>query len=260
LLTLGALEAMRETSGKGRRRQSVTFAALLLLAPVTLLLAPVALAYEVGPMRMVLVPSQGQKGSSISVNNTDKEPLRAEINVLRRTVAEDGTQTFTPADDDFTVFPLQMEIAPGKSQSVRFQYVGPPITTEAVGYVIQVAQVPVTPPDFSGVKFAYNFGVAVYLDPPRAAQRLALESVDRKGDKLDLVVTNTGNSYGVISTRKLVIDAGGKSITISATDLGARIPNPLVPPNGKRRIQIEIPELKSLPPGPVTARLLDGVD
>lgn len=217
-----------------------------------------AQAYEVAPMRVTLVPSQGQRGSSVSINNNEKRPLQVEIKIFLRSVAEDGSQTLDPADDDFTVFPPQVEIPAGKSQSIRFQYVGPPIGETSMAYVVQVVELPVTTPDFSGVRFTYNFGVAVYLDPPRATDKMRVVTAERHNDGIRLRVHNDGTRYGVVSWKRVVAEFAGRSLELTPEMLGQRIANPLVPPRADRVIDIAMPEWTDVATtGPVSAKLLE---
>jgi len=214
--------------------------------------------YEVKPMRMTLVPSQGQRGSSVSVNNTDSQPLRVEIRILRRLVAEDGTQKLEPADDDFTVFPPQVEILGGKSQSVRFQYIGTPIIDTSAAYIVQVVELPVDAPGFSGVRFTYNFGVAVYLDPPRATEKMRVVSAERHGDGIRLRIRNDGTRFGVASLKRIVVETGGKKLELTSEMLGLRMTNPLVAPRSERIFDIATPELADVAiTSEVHAKLLD---
>lgn len=231
---------------------------IALIAAAFALPQPSIAGYEVSPMRMTLVPSQGQRGASISVNNTDSQPLQVEIRILRRLVAEDGTQKFDPAEDDFTVFPPQVEILGGKSQSVRFQYIGPPINDISAAYVVQVAELPVATLGFSGVRFTYNFGVAVYLNPPRASEKMRLISAERHGDGIRLRIRNDGTRFGVASLKRILVETGGKNLELTPEMLGVRITNPLVAPRSERIFDIATPELADVAiTSAVHAKLLD---
>ncbi|MEA1618483.1 fimbria/pilus periplasmic chaperone [Erythrobacter sp. T5W1-R] len=193
---------------------------------------PSANAYEVTPMRVTLVPAEGRTNSTITVNNIRDTELPVEIIVKRRIIAEDGTQSFVPADEDFIVFPPQIAIAAGKSQAFRFEYIGPPPTDAAVGYVIEVAEVPVVPPGFTGVQFAYNFGVAVYVEPPRAFAKLATKARIENG-KLLLDVANSGSKYALLTGMELVLLLDGNRRVYGSAALAELIQNGLVPPGGR---------------------------
>lgn len=216
--------------------------------------AAVSHAYEVGPMRVILVPSEGRLGGTIRINNTRDTALPVEMKFFRRIVERDGTQRFEPADDQFTVFPLQASVAAASSQAVRFQYTGERTIDVAQAYVLQVTEVPVTPPGFSGVTFTYNFGVAIYVDPPRAAARIAVDAVERRDGAIMVTVTNSGNQYASVAELALLATSGGATTRIEPADLKTRLENPLVPPGATRDIVIAMPELTGTEPVAVEFR------
>ncbi|TPG43576.1 molecular chaperone [Sphingomonas koreensis] len=198
-----------------------------------------ATAYEVGPMRVTLVPSAGNITGTIHVNNDRDVPLPIELKTFRRIVRDDGSQSFDPVDGQFVIFPPQVQVAASSSQSIRFQYVGDPVVTESQAYVIQVTEVPVTPPGFSGVHFTYNFGVAVYIDPAHASDDLTVEGVKREDGSLLMTVRNDGNGYATLSRKSLTLASGVSKVTYEPTDLGTKLENPLVPPHFTRTVELK---------------------
>ena len=152
----------------------------LALAVVTAFgLASAARAYEVTPMRVFLQPDRGQSSATITINNIREEPLPVEIQVLRRVVAANGEQVFEPAEEEFIIFPPQVQIAAGQTQAIRIQYVGE-LGDVAEAFVVQVTEVPVNKLEGTGIQFTYNFGVAVYVQPPQARPRLAQDALEAR--------------------------------------------------------------------------------
>lgn len=213
----------------------------------------IAYAYEVSPMRVILVPGEGRSQATITVNNTRDRPLPIEMRVLRRHVAADGTQTFTPADDDFIVFPPQIQVPNGQSQAIRFQYVGTPEISTSQAYVVQVTEVAVSPPGFSGINVTYNFGVAVYVEPPRAVERLTVVSAQVEGGRIRFQVRNDGTRWALLNDNALAVEAGGQRVELGRDQYSERIDNPLIPPNSTRSFEMPIPELSGS--GAATIRL-----
>ncbi|MEH6664968.1 MAG: fimbria/pilus periplasmic chaperone, partial [Brevundimonas sp.] len=144
-------------------------------------LATTAAAHEVTPMRVFLAPHAGQSSAVVTVANSRTDPLPFEVRVLRREVAPDGAQTFSPAEEQFAVFPPQALVAPQQSQAIRFQYIGDPALAQSAAYVLQVKEVPVMPEGFSGVITVYDFGVAVYVQADDARAEIAVTAVERDG-------------------------------------------------------------------------------
>lgn len=217
----------------------------LLLAALVLAfgLAWTAYAMEVQPLRVLLVPAQGQTAATIAINNTRTDALPYEISVERRFIDEDGMQTFAPAEEDFVVFPPQGLVPAGGTQAVRFQYLGPTEVTETQGYVIRVKEVPVRQEGFSGIQFAYSFGVAVYIQPPGAEDDLKIADVVRDGDQVSASLVNQGNDYSLLTTKRMRLSVGGQRLTYERDELSQIIPNPLIAPGASRKLVMTIPGL-----------------
>ncbi|WP_082731834.1 fimbrial biogenesis chaperone [Sphingomonas sp. CCH15-F11] len=235
------------------RLRGVAFACALL---ATVCSAAPSYAYEVGPLRIFLVPAEGRNQSSLSVNNDRDEPLPIEMKVFKRLTARDGSEQLIPADGDFIIFPPQTQVAAKSSQSIRMQYVGEPVVLESVCYVVQVTEVPVIPPGFSGVRFAYNFGAAVYVEPARAAAKLGVTGVERIDGGIRLIIRNAGNKHVLLQHQRLTITADDQKLELTGSDLAQRVDNPTLPPNMERVIDIKSPELRGT--GQVMAEIRAG--
>ena len=191
-------------------------------------------AFEVQPIRTVLTPAEGQTAFAINVTNTRPTPLPIEIEVDRRRVSTTGEQDFVPAGDAFVVFPPLALVPAGSSQAVRVQYVGDPILTEGEAYVVRVAEVPVSPPGFSGITVAYSFGVALYLQA-RGEAAPAVEFVARRqGDSVELTGRNGGINYVVLSHGTFEFSGPGGSVERAAEDFAGAFANPIIPPGASR--------------------------
>jgi P pilus assembly chaperone PapD len=205
-------------------------------------LTTAAAAYEVGPLRIFLVPSQGHGSATISVNNNGPEELLFEVKTFRRDVARDGEQTLVPADGVFTIFPLQARVASQKTQAVRIQYRGEPVTGDSRSYVVQIAEVPVMKPDFSGVKFAYDFGVAVYVDGAKARVDLApLMNMSASHGRLHFSVENRGSAYAFTAGYALrYTTEDGTNHVIEPAELAKLIEHPIIPPHSVRDFDLQV--------------------
>lgn len=243
--------------GKGLLR-SVWMAIAVVTA---LALAGAVHAYEVTPMRVFLQPDRGQNSATITINNIREEPLPVEIQVFRRVVAANGEQTFEPADEEFITFPPQVQIAAGQSQAIRIQYVGT-LGEAAEAFVVQVTEVPVNKLEGTGIQFTYNFGVAVYVQPPRARARLAVSEVSAVDGAVRFKVTNSGNDYGFLTGQALEYRVGAARVTLTPDQLTGLVSNPIVPPGTTREFAIPLASSPDAGPrpasGPVEVRLLRG--
>lgn len=245
----------------GRGNRTVARIAIAIAAIVGLVLAGAVQAYEVTPMRVFLQPDRGQNSATITINNIRKEALPVEIQVFRRVVKPDGEQVFEPAEEEFITFPPQVQIPAGQSQAIRIQYVGD-LGETAQAFVVQVTEVPVNKLEGTGIQFTYNFGVAVYVQPPRARARLAVSEASAADGTLRFKVANSGNDYGFLTGQVLEYYVGGTRVTLTPDDVSSLVSNPIVPPGATR--EFVLPLDKSLaagagaPAGPVEVRLLRG--
>lgn len=224
-------------------------------------LAGAVRAYEVTPMRVFLQPDRGQNSATITINNIREEPLPVEIQVFRRVVAANGEQTFEPAEEEFITFPPQVQIAAGQSQAIRIQYVGT-LGEVAEAFVVQVTEVPVNKLEGTGIQFTYNFGVAVYVQPPRARARLAVSEASAAEGTLRFKVANSGNDYGFLTGQVLEYRVGAARVQLTPDELSTLVSNPIVPPGASREFAIPLaatPEAGTAAAnGPVEVRLLRG--
>jgi P pilus assembly chaperone PapD len=217
-------------------------------------------AYEVTPMRVFLQPDRGQNSATITINNIREEPLPVEIQVFRRIVTADGEQVFEPADDEFITFPPQVQIPAGQSQAIRVQYVGT-LGETAEAFVVQVTEVPVNKLEGTGIQFTYNFGVAVYVQPPRARARLTVSEAAAADGTLRFKVANSGNDYGFLTGQVLEYRIGAARVTLTPDDVTSLVSNPIVPPGATREFALPLdPSLGAgaAAGGPVEVRLLRG--
>lgn len=253
---MGQLGIVRKT---GLRQQRVRAMLAGLIAALLAIVPGAALAYEVTPMRLFLQPDRGQTSATITINNVRDEPLPVEIEVLRRTVAADGEQTFEPADDEFIVFPPQAQISAGASQAIRIQYVGD-LGDVAEAFVVQVTEVPVNRLEGTGIQFTYNFGVAVYIQPPRARARLSVREAVVAGGAVRFEVANSGNDFGFLTGQALEYRVGTARVTLTPDELASLISNPIVPPGAMREFALPLAEADAASgaAGPVEVRLLRG--
>lgn len=223
-----------------------------------LVLAGAVQAYEVTPMRVFLQPDRGQNSATITVNNIRTEALPIEIQVLRRVVKPDGEQVFEPAEEEFITFPPQVQIPAGQSQAIRIQYVGD-LGETAQAFVVQVTEVPVNKLEGTGIQFTYNFGVAVYVQPPRARARLAVSDTTVADGMLRFKVANSGNDYGFLTGQVLEYNVGGTRVTLTPDDVSILVANPIVPPGATREFTLPLDKsIVAAAGGPVEVRLLRG--
>eukprot|EP00933_Yihiella_yeosuensis_P044070 TRINITY_DN39116_c0_g1_i3.p1 TRINITY_DN39116_c0_g1~~TRINITY_DN39116_c0_g1_i3.p1 ORF type:complete len:240 (+),score=12.40 TRINITY_DN39116_c0_g1_i3:699-1418(+) len=205
-------------------------------------------AYEVEPMRMTLDISNGTTSAVINVRNTREQALPIEIVMKRRIVHPDGRQEFVEANADFSIFPPLALVQPGQSQGVRISYIGDPAIADSEAYIAEVQEVPVTSDDFTGVVFAYNFGVAVYVTAPEARAEVAVGEVSRTERGVEFQAVNSGSGYAMLGDLDVRVSIDGQSVTIPAERIIDLVENPIIPPHTTRNFHLA---LEGLPQGPL---------
>ena len=211
--------------------------------------AGLAIAYEVEPMRIILDLGSGRTSTIITINNTRDSDLPVEIVMKRRIVHPDGTQEFLPAEDDFSVFPPQALVPAGQSQAVRISYIGDPDLEDSAAFIAEVQEVPVSEPGFTGVVFAYNFGVAICVRADDARADVAVSDISREVDGLVFTASNSGTDFAMLSDMALRLAVGEETVRLTPAQLAELVENPIIPPHGSREFRLPI---TGLPDGPLT--------
>lgn len=174
------------------------FSLLWIMGVMGLANASPAAAFRVEPMSAELAASGPNSKGEIRIENPHDHPITIELVTEQRDFDANGKETRTPAEDDFLIFPPQTLVQPGKTQLVRYQYIGDPKIPATKAFVINVRQLPIDlkPDAASGMKFLYNFGLARYVVPEGAVAVPTAENIHLgQNGSLEFVLKNTGNGH-----------------------------------------------------------------
>src|ERR1700682_5581388 len=116
---------------------------LLSVISVISLYAPPAFAFKISPFNADMAPAGPRARLDYLLENESSEPTAVQIGVVRREQAEDGTETLSPADDQFLIFPAQLILLPKVTRTVRVQWLGPVTPQKELSYRIVAEQLPV---------------------------------------------------------------------------------------------------------------------
>ncbi|MDD2869834.1 fimbria/pilus periplasmic chaperone [Neomegalonema sp.] len=186
--------------------------------------------------------SSGAAGR-VTLRNPRVEPLPIEVRAVRRSISEDGTSSFTPADADFLIFPPQALVPAGGAQAFQFQYVGPTALDRTAAYVLYLSEVPVSQAGGITVQIIFELGVAVYLHPQGARADLRLEGVRPLADgSAEVMVRNHGGRLVVLGPQGLN-EVAGAAGGLSAYGAAAtrNFGSPIIPAYSLRRFLINRP-------------------
>ena len=96
---------------------------------------------RVNPLIIYMSPTAQGSSSVVQLTNVTDADLPVDVSVVKRT-AVDGVEVDVPADDDFIIFPPQMIIRPGQTQTLRIQWVAGVVPAASESYYVYVTQVP----------------------------------------------------------------------------------------------------------------------
>lgn len=213
------------------------------------LLSGIARAFDVNPVVSVIeIPGDGA-GITLTLNNPRTVELPVVFEIVERAVAEDGSETYAPADDLFSIFPPQAVVAPGKSQSLRVQWLGgaPPQSRSFTLFAEEQA-VDLTQQDEFNVQTVFRIGASVHVTDRRSRPQAQLVSAVPDGDGVRVTLGNTGTRFYYINDVKL--DFAGTSI--GGIDLANIANRTLIPPGARR--SFVVPKVSGTPTLDVDAR------
>lgn len=238
----------------------------VLLASFALVANP-AWAMRVSPMVVEMESSGSNSVARIEVQNINQGKLAFETRVYRVDIAEDGTMTETPADDEFLIFPPQGALPAGGRQVVRVQWMGDPEIPASRAYYVSVEQLPVafTPGDADGlgaqVQVLYNMRALAVVAPPGAKPAVTAtsatavstelpapegsEAATVRAEAVEIVLSNEGRRHAMMSayTWQLVgTDSEGNflRVDVSPEELNQAVGTGYVPALGQRTFRLPI--------------------
>ncbi len=115
-----------------------------LSALVVLLFVPApAEAFKLTPIEMVFEPAGRGATRTFQITNAHDQPIAVEIRLAARDMNLSGEDVLSDAEDSFAVFPAQAIVLPGKSQTVRVQWLGDPAPERELAFRMVAEQLPI---------------------------------------------------------------------------------------------------------------------
>lgn len=194
---------------------------MLLMSSLLALSLPAA-AFKLTPIEAEFAPAR-QALQTFKVDNIGGvAPVAIELSVQARQMALDGSDVLTPTED-FQIFPDQIVLAPGETQSVRVQWTGAVQPESEQAYRLVAEQLPIEldgqTAGRSGLKLMVKYLAALYVRPadPAAVLSAQIRSETRPEGRLAVVrVLNSGNAHLVLQGPMVEISAGGAAVALSA--------------------------------------------
>ncbi len=183
--------------------------------------------FQFSPMLSKFAPSGQKSNQSFVVKNTGKKATAIQIRMVKREMDLDGKEINTDADDDFILYPPQMLVKAGESQTVRVTWVGDANPSKELSYRIIAEQLPIDLPEITqtqgnttvSIKVLFQYMGSVYVVPPNVAPNVTLENAvcqvetskdGKKENKLQLTFANQGTAHALLSNLRLSLAPIGK--------------------------------------------------
>jgi fimbrial chaperone protein len=174
-------------------------------------------AFRLSPPRMVFTPSGSGATQSFRIESTGDRPVAVQIQMAQRQVNIDGIETQPSAEADFAVYPPQILLKPGESQTVRVTWLGDPNPSKELAYRIiaeqlSVDNLPEVEQPQKGaivkVKALYRYVGSIFITPKKVAPKVVLEQAacqpePGKANQLKLNFANQGTAHTYLSGLKL---------------------------------------------------------
>lgn len=230
------------------------------------LLGAPASAFKISPFTAEMAPAGARATLDYVVENDSSDSTAVQIGVVKREQAEDGTETLSPAEDQFLVFPAQLVLLPREKRTVRVQWLGPVKPDKELAYRLIAEQLPV---DLgrpgtarNSLKLLVKYQTAVYILPPDVhadpAHDLVVQRAEPGRDTrgrptLDLSVANRGLAHINLRGVRVTARSGdGKSVILSPAQVGTMMGENVLSGSVRRFAVAWPPELAV---GPVSATL-----
>lgn len=222
-------------------------------------------AFRLDPPRMTFTPGGSGATRSFRILSTGDQPVAVEIRMTKRVVGLDGAETQPSAEADFAVYPAQILLKPGETQTVRVTWLGDPQPPQELSYRIIAEQLPINLPVIKqeqnglqvDVKALYVYVGSVYITPRGVAPKVVVEQAmcqQGPGDRRDLALTlaNEGTVHTYLTNLSLNLTAAGSNTIHLTPDQLKGIDGENMLAGSKRQFMLPCPA--GFPTGPVSVK------
>lgn len=219
-----------------------------------------AAAFRLTPIEMTFEPAGRGATQIFQIENDAATPIAVEIRVTARGQDGEGEDIDGPAGDDWIIFPEQLILTPGQTQSLRVQWAGTAQPDQELSYRLVAEQLPIdleqTRVQGGQVRLLVQYKASLYVRPAGAAAKIAVVSAKpfalSDGTVLELVLRNEGTAHQILAGPTLTLSAGGRSTKVAADRLGGLAGENILPGVTRRFL---LPWPADLPMGPLDAKL-----
>lgn len=189
-----------------------------------------AAAFTLSPMSQVVTPKGTRSACSYEVTNPGSKPIAIEFWVAHLHKNLDGSEDLSQPAIDFAVFPPQLVLEPGGTQTIRVRWLGDSAPESELSFRFMAEQVPVDlerPDTADGVhaqlSFHYNYHGTLFVRPRHAQPDVDIEDIEliRKDSTamLRLRVHNDGTTRGWVRRFVLRVEIDGERHVLTEQEL-----------------------------------------
>jgi fimbrial chaperone protein len=224
-------------------------------------------AFKIEPISRIFTPTGSESTQSYDLVSDKPESQAVEMSVVKREMDLDGNETYIPADDDFLIYPPQVILKAGTTQTVRVTWVGEPDPKQELAYRLVSQQIPINlkKPEVNNpttplttpkaqVEILIKYMGSLYVRPADVQPKVVLESIIAQTDKgkpaIAMILDNQGSGRASLANYSLNLTSAGKTVILKPDQL-KEVTNQNILANHKRRFIF--PHPADLPQGTVTA-------
>ncbi|MET2852254.1 fimbria/pilus periplasmic chaperone [Vibrio owensii] len=211
---------------------------LRLLFLILIYMPAQALAFELFPMVQFLSDSGKEATVFFKVTNTSLTPLPIEVTGVKRHVEFNNEEELVDTDE-LMIFPPQVLIQPGKSQTVKVQYTGAPKSV-AESYRLIVSQLPLKASDVEQdtIQMLFRIGALIFVSP-QSAQEQYTSKIILSNKKPNLQIRNTGSSVIELNKHNYSVSWQGETKRWNWEQLEPVLPMQYLIPNQQVQVSVE---------------------
>ena len=227
-------------------------------ALLMLLMSSQIFAFKLTPIEAEFAPGR-LAVQTFKLENQGTQPIAVEIRVQARDMAINGSDQLTASADTFVVYPDQVVMNPGATQSVRVQWTGTQAPSKEQAFRLIAEQLPIeldaNGAERSGLRLMVKYLAALYVRPPNPAARLSARfepSGSKKSGSAGLVLHNEGNAHVIVRSEMVEVLLDGNPIEMTAAQREAVHGRNVL---AHRERRLELPWASSLDGGALSVRL-----
>lgn len=185
-------------------------------------IAPVH-AIKLIPLTATLYIDEQLSQCSFRISNPASQPAAVQVSVYLRTTEVDGTERRSQAKQWFTIFPEQMVVMPGETQTVRVQWLDPHPVTNELPFRIIAEQLAVdfnrTPNTATSVILLMRYEGMLYLQSSvTTSANIEVVGAEYRlvgnQQRLQLTVRNSGGRHLVLKNPQITLSNNQDTVVL----------------------------------------------